>query len=201
MPKLNATHLPQRIADRLEELRSGKEVAARDLKAVLTEKQVAEMNAAWACQQKHRLTKRARNKQEEIELGWKSKREIYIEALEAAYIDAVGQADEEIKHLLRVSEVRQSKIFLDSYFLALDAEKPSSVALTQANNDLVRAGLNRLHGQGVRRQSRRDKDVFRMEEEMLRKIKSEMTPEELEQLDLLEEYEKSMNNRINLLKK
>jgi hypothetical protein len=34
MPKLDGTHLPQRLAERLAELKAGKEVAARDVKAL-----------------------------------------------------------------------------------------------------------------------------------------------------------------------
>jgi hypothetical protein len=33
MPKLNGTHLPERLTSRLADLKSGKEVAARDIKA------------------------------------------------------------------------------------------------------------------------------------------------------------------------
>jgi hypothetical protein len=51
MPKLNGTHLPSRLAERLADLQAGKEVAARDLKALLNDEQIAAMDAAWAEQQ------------------------------------------------------------------------------------------------------------------------------------------------------
>lgn len=35
MPKLDETHIAERLRGRLEELRNGKEVAARDLRALL----------------------------------------------------------------------------------------------------------------------------------------------------------------------
>ena len=35
MPKLDGTHIAERLRGRLEELREGKEVAARDLRALL----------------------------------------------------------------------------------------------------------------------------------------------------------------------
>jgi len=68
----------------LEELQQGKEVAARDLRALLSKEQVAAMDAAWAEQQELRKKKRARTKEEEAALGWKTKRDIHIEALQSA---------------------------------------------------------------------------------------------------------------------
>jgi hypothetical protein len=46
MPKLDGTHIFERLSERLEDLRQGKEVAARDLRALLTEEQEAAMDAA-----------------------------------------------------------------------------------------------------------------------------------------------------------
>ena len=96
MPKLDGTHLPQRLAERLADLKADKEVAARDIKALLTDKQIAEMEAAWAEQQALRKVKRARTKEEEQELGWKTKREIYIEAYEKAFNEASDGVLEEL---------------------------------------------------------------------------------------------------------
>ena len=84
MPKLDGTHLPQRLADRLADLVAGKEVAKRDIEALLNDEQKAAMDAAWQHQQALRKVKRARTKEEVRELGWKTKREIHIEAYENA---------------------------------------------------------------------------------------------------------------------
>jgi hypothetical protein len=65
MPKLDGTHLPQRLAERLADLKSDKEVAARDVKALLNEEQIEAMDAAWQHQQALRKVKRARTKEEE----------------------------------------------------------------------------------------------------------------------------------------
>jgi hypothetical protein len=54
MPKLDGTNLPSRLESRLAELRAGKEVAARDIRAPLSDEQIAEMDAAWAAQQELR---------------------------------------------------------------------------------------------------------------------------------------------------
>jgi hypothetical protein len=74
MPKLDGTHIADRLKGRLDELLRGEEVAARDMKSLLTDEQQAAMDAAWAEQQMLRKQKRARNKEEEIALGWKTNR-------------------------------------------------------------------------------------------------------------------------------
>ena len=50
MPKLDGTHLPERLKQRLADLRSDN-VSKRDLEALLNAEQVAAMNAAWTEQQ------------------------------------------------------------------------------------------------------------------------------------------------------
>ena len=90
MPKLDGTHLPQRLAQRLADLRADKEVAARDIRVLLSKDQQAAMDTAWVEQQLLRKGKRGRTKEEELALGWKSKRDIHIEAYEKALAEAEG---------------------------------------------------------------------------------------------------------------
>ena len=79
MPKLDLTHIAERLQERLADLKAGKEVAAREIRALLDDKQLAAMDVAWAEQQELRKERRAK-----IALGWKTKREIHIEAYENA---------------------------------------------------------------------------------------------------------------------
>ena len=83
LPKLDPFEIASRLDDKLEDLRTRKEVAARDLKALLSDERIAAMEHAWAEQQALRKKKRARTKDEEVALGWKSKREVQIETVEA----------------------------------------------------------------------------------------------------------------------
>ena len=195
MPKLDGTQIAHRLRERLEELRQGKEVAARDLRALLTEERQAAMDAAWAEQQELRKQKRARTKEEEIELGWKTKREIQIEA----YAKAVDEADAAmlatLEGLQEKAKVRQARIYMDSYFKATKDGKTPAVARNLANNDLTRAGLNRVDGQVVGYQSKHDREIWEMEQQILGRIRSEMTPEELEQIELGQEHEKALRER------
>ena len=195
MPKLDGMHIFERLQNRLEELRSDKEVAARDLRALLTEQQVIAMDAAWAEQQQLRKKKRARTKEEEIALGWKSKREIQIAAYERAVDEADSGMIDTIEQLQRKDTVRQARIYMDSYSKAMKEGKTNEIAKNLANNDLTRAGLRRVDGQNVWTQNKRDKEVWEMEQQILGRIRGEMTQEELEQVEILEEHEKTLRSK------
>ncbi len=144
MPKLNGLHIPERLAERLADLKAGKEVAARDIKALLTDEQVAAMEAAWEQQQALRKVKRARTKEEEKELGWKTKREIYIEAYERAVKEANDGVLKEFERLQMEATKRQMRIYMDTMGEALKAGKDKDVAENLANNALTQAGLQRM---------------------------------------------------------
>jgi len=62
VPKLEATHLPPRISARLADLKAGKAVSIRDIKALLSDEQIAAMEAAWQEQQELRKEKKQRQK-------------------------------------------------------------------------------------------------------------------------------------------
>lgn len=195
MPKLDGTHIEGRLRERLEKLRSGEAVAKREIEALLSDRQIDAMNSAWEAQQALRKQKRARTKEEEAALGWKTKREIQIEAYERAIAEADAAMLATLEGLQDKAKVRQAKIYLDSYFKATKEGKTPDVARNLANNDLTRAGLKRVDGQIVGHQSKRDREVWEMEQQILGRIRSEMTPEELEQLELAEEHEKAIREK------
>ena len=194
MPKLDGTQIAERLKGRLEELQQGKEVAARDLRALLTTEQAAAMDAAWAEQQELRKKKRARTKEEEAELGWKTKRDIHIAARESALREAHDAELAAWEKRLHDAEVRQGRIFFDELSKQRDAGVDMQTAKTRANNTLTRAGLRRLDGEliGTQGLSKRDKEVRAMEDAILQKAESEMDDYEREQLELLREHEKAV---------
>lgn len=194
MPKLDATHLPQRLAERLADLKAGKEVAARDIKALLNDEQVAAMDAAWEQQQILRKGKRARTKEEELELGWKSKREIHIAAYESALKEVADKEVEAWNKKIRDADVRQARTYFDTLGKELQHGKDLQTAKNKANNDLTRAGLRRLDGQllGTQGLTKRDREIRAMEEAILQKAEGELDDYEREQLELLREHEKAV---------
>ena len=197
MPKLDGTHLPQRLAERLADLKADKEVAARDVKALLSDEQIAEMDAAWAEQQALRKVKRARTKEEERELGWKTKREIYIEAYEKALSEASDGVLEELERLQLEATKRQMRIYFETLSEALKEGKEKRVAENLANNALTRAGLRRMDGQmvGTEGLMQRDREIREMEEAIMKKAVSEMDEYEREQYELSKEYEKALREK------
>ena len=194
MPKLDGTHIAERLKGRLEELQQGKEVAARDLRALLNQEQEAAMDAAWAEQQELRKKKRARTKEEEVALGWKSKRDIHIDALIAALKEALANELAAWEKRLLDAEVRQGRVFFDELSKQVEDGVDMQTAKTRANNAVTRAGLRRLDGQliGTQGLTPRDREIRAIEDAILQKAESEMDDYEREQLELLREHEKAV---------
>ena len=158
MPKLDNTHIADRLRERLADLKSDKEVAAREIKALLNKEQLKAVEAEKAKQKKLKKEKIARTKEQQKEFGYKSIREIYIEAYEKAIdeLDEVGAWDKK----LRDAEVRQMSIYMDSISEALKEGKTQEQAKSIANNNLTRAGLARMDGQRVNQYlNKRDKEI------------------------------------------
>ena len=170
-------------------------MAIRDLRALLTTQQTAAMDAAWQQQQELRNKKRARNEEEQHALGWKTKREIQIDVVKQALSEYEGNELEVLKKQLEGKTVKQSNIFLREFFSARKGGKEFWSAWSWANNELVRAGLPRIDTQVVNHVSKRDREVREMEEQILARIRSEMTDEEREQDDMLRKCEKTSNKR------
>jgi hypothetical protein len=196
MPILNKVQIAERLRERLDDLRNGKEVAARDLRALLTDEQAAAIDAAWAEQQALRKLKRARTKEEEQALGWLSKRDIQIKILEHVLSQADDAMLETIEEVRRKVEVRQARIYLDSYKKTRAAGKTETEAQSIANNDLTRAGLRRVDGKAVGHINQRDRDVWALESQLKKQLKIKMSAEELEQIELLAEHERAWANKL-----
>jgi hypothetical protein len=197
MPKLDGTHLPQRLAERLADLKADKEVAARDLKALLNDEQIAEMETAWEEQQMLRKQKRARTKEEEAALGWKTKRDIHIETYERALVAANDGLLEEFERLQLEATKRQMRIYFETLKEAVKNGKDKRVAENLANNALTQAGLQRMDGQriGTEGLTPRDREIRAMEDAILQKAVSEMDVYEREQYELSQAYEKALREK------
>lgn len=194
MPKLDGTHIADRLKDRLIKLKRGEEVAARDLKSLLTDEQRAAMDTAWAQQQVLRKQKRARTREEEIEFGWKTKREIHIEALTQALHTAHDGELDAWKKKMHDADVRQGRVYLDELKAQVAAGVDAKTAKTRANNALTRAGLKRLDGEmvGVQGLNDRDREIRKIEDAIQDKAESELDDYEREQLELIKEHEKAV---------
>jgi hypothetical protein len=192
MPKLDGTHIAERLKERIAKLKNGEEVAARDLRALLTDEQTAALDAAKKAQQELKKAKRARTKEEEKALGWKSIREIHIEALEEALKEAEEDEVGAWEKRMRDAEIRQARIYFDTLESEIKAGKELQTAKNKANNDLTRAGLRRMDGQIVGHLSKRDKEISELEAALIQQATNELDDYEKEQLELLKAHNKAV---------
>jgi len=158
MPKLDATHTIERLTRRLGQLRAGEEVPAKDIRAILNDEQIAELDAAWKEQQE--LRKLGRSKA----ALWKTKREVQIEMLESALKSARSTVVEAWKQKQMKATARQVRVYFDAIKAGEDKGKTEIQAKNWANNELTRAGLRRMDGKDVSYHSKRDIELARMEE-------------------------------------
>jgi hypothetical protein len=186
MPKLNTEQLMERMQKRIHQLELGEETAAKDIKALLNAEQQQQLVDALAAQAELKKNKRARTEEEKQALGWKSIREVRLDVLRAALNAANDGLLEDYERRLKEKEVRQANIYLGEYSEARKANKDIFAAQGAANNALTRAALPRVDGQDVNSMSKRDREVFALEAQLKERIRSEMTAEKLEQLDMLE---------------
>lgn len=187
MPKLNNTHLSSRILTQIQRLKENEPLNLRNIKAVLTPEQYAAAEAMWIEQKTIHRGKRPRNEKHRKELGIKDKREIYIEALEGALKDAKGSTAQFFDQAQVAAAKRQIEIYTDAVKQALEQGKSIEVARNYANNELTRAGLNRLD-RGRVGLNKRDHEVSDVEDTLKARIRDDMTKEELEQQKLLDQF-------------
>ena len=185
MPKLNPTHLPERLKEAIKELEAGIEVEAKKNKTLLNAQQQKELDDAWTKQQALRKQhKPPKTEAEKKKIGWKEKREVRIDI----YKKALAELDEDIFdiHLkqLEREQAKATKAYLKGYFGATDGQDKDSAGKIAVQ----RAGFMVSTTRGM---SKRDLEVRRIEEELLKRFEAEMTEEEREQRELLKETERA----------
>jgi hypothetical protein len=185
MPKLNPTHLPERLKEAIKELEAGIEVEAKKNKTLLNAQQQKELDDAWTKQQALRKQhKPPKTEAEKKKIGWKDKREVRIDI----YKKALAKLDEDIFdiHLkqLEREQAKATKAYLKGYFGATDGQDKDSAGKIAVQ----RAGFMVSTTRGM---SKRDLEVRRIEEELLKRFEAEMTEEEREQRELLKETERA----------
>ena len=190
MPKLNPIHIIDRLQNRIEQLENGESLEARDINALLNPIQQTQLKDAWAQQQAIRNSHKTKAVAEKAGLTWKTIREVRLDVYRQAVSDAIDDFDDDLAALKNEKEVRAARIFLDAYFEAEDLGRDGLLA---GNIALTRAGLKQP--EVSRDLEPRDKQVQEMEAELERRIRADMTPDELEQLELWEEHEKNIQKK------
>lgn len=189
MPKLNPTHLPQRMKEHIEQMERGEEVEAKKDKTLLDDKWQQALKDALEAQKVLKKThKRPKAAEEKQAIGWKEIREVRIEI----YKQALAELEEDIYdiHLKQLAkeQVKATKAYLDGYFGAKEGQDKDSAGRIA----VTRAGF---FGGGNGAISKRDKEVWDMEDRLRKQFEAEATDEEKEQLEILRESEKSLKKR------
>ena len=144
MPKLDGTHIAERLQKRIAELEAGEELAVKDVRALLTAEQYKAYEDALAEQDKLRQGKRARTDEAKTAVGWKTKREVRLDAFRAALQEAYAAEEAAWEKKKRDADVRQARIYFDALKQAEKDGKNKQEAENWANNELTRAGLRRI---------------------------------------------------------
>lgn len=161
MPKLNITHLPERLQERLDKLERGVEIDARDVKALLTDEQVKRLDAALAEQKLLRTKHRQPNTDEKKRaIGWKTIREVRIEIYNQAIAEMKDGMVEGMKELQNEREVKAARVFMDAFSRA---KKEGKNAWSAGGIALTRNGFRNAGGNGW---TKRDKEVRDLEEQL-----------------------------------
>ena len=186
MPKLNATHLPERIQEVIEKLERGEEVEAKKNKTLLSDEHQTALDDAWAKQQTLRKKhKPPKTEEERIKLGWKDKREVRIEIYKQALADLEGDiANIHLKQLSK-EQAKATKAYLKGYFGATglqDKHSAGKIAVRQA-------GFTPSFGGGIA--SQRDGEIRKLERQILERVEDRLTDEEREHLEWLRDGKKS----------
>jgi hypothetical protein len=185
MPKLNPTHLPDRLKEAINQLEAGIEVETKKNKTLLNANQQQALEDAWTKQQALRKQhKPPKTEAEKKKIGWKDKREVRIDI----YKQALAELDENVFdiHLkqLKREEAKATKAYLKGYFGATERQdKDSAGKIAVARAGFTPNTIGVIGG--------RDKEVRDLEELLLKQFEAEMTDEEREQRDLLKETEEA----------
>jgi hypothetical protein len=193
MPKVSDRSLEARIRRRISQLKNGDEVPVKDIRSLLSADQVAKMDVAWKAQQVLRKKKRARTREQEIEFGWKSKRDIQIESLERALleIDWGSILEKEAASFA----ARKARVWMKAWSAAYadliekgyrrGSEELSNIARDAADRAITVSGLQSagLEEQRWKRHVARDKEISDLERQILDSASEKMTESERQEYE------------------
>ena len=193
MPKLNITHLPERLQKRIEQLERDEALEARDINALLTKEQQQALKEAWQLQKDLRTIHKPPKTEEKKQLiGWKTIREVRLEIYKQALQEAQDGVGDGIEKLLHQSEIKAARVFMDAFSQAKDDDKN---AWSAGNKALRTNGFNRIDGQSYSYNNKRDREVKEMEDSLRERMEDDLSAEEKEQLELSREYDKAVAKR------
>jgi hypothetical protein len=193
MPKLNNTHLPERVQEHIAKMERGEEVEAKKDKTLLNEQQQKQLKEVLAQQQQLKKThKRPKTQEEKDAIGWKEIRDVRLGIYKQALEELSANVVDDIKELQRQREAKAARLFMDAWSKAGKEGKVGNSALSAGNIALTRAGFGFSQSSML---TKRDREIRALEEGLLKQLKNELSSEQKEQLDLVREHEKAVKKR------
>lgn len=185
MPKLSPIQKLGRIQEVIEQLERGEEVEAKKNKALLDEKHLKALDDAWAKQQALRKKHKSPKTEEEARrIGWKTQREVRIQIYKQAAATGGANVVDDLKKEQKATEIRAARVYLEGRFDAKDGTNKDSAG----KRALVRAGL-RVPAPIV---TERDKEIRRLERQVLEQFGDSLSEEQREHLGWLKEGKKKV---------
>ena len=169
MPKLEADHLIDRLNRRIEQLKNGELLVAKDINNLLNKAQRKCLKDNWSKQlELRKIHKTPKTEKEKKLINWKTIRKIRVEVLEQALAEAQDGLLESFEKRLVKKEAKRIRIFMDTVNKNIKEGVDKATAYSRANNELTKHGLRRLDNMitGKNRLNKRDREISEMEEKI-----------------------------------
>ena len=176
MPKLEIEHLIQKLQKRTKQLENGKLLEARDINVLLNVKQLNDLKNYWSKQQALRKThKTPITEQDKKRIGWKTIREVRLDILNKALVDANDSLLGSFEKRLKALEVKRDKIYMKEVNKNIKDGVDKTTATLRANNELTRHGLQKIDRTRNNKLgfSKRDREIREMEDDLRKRVELE----------------------------
>ncbi len=193
MPKINNTHIAERIAEHIERMERGLEVEAKKDKTLLNETQQHALKTALEHQrQLKKSNKRPKTQTEKDAMGWKEIRDVRLDFYKQTLEELKANAVDDILESQKKREAKANRVFMDAWSKASADGKERYSAISAGNIALTRAGFTPQHSVGL---TKRDKELRDMEHALRKQFEGEMSEEEREQRAVLKEHEDALKRK------
>lgn len=145
---------------------------------MLNKKQREHFKNNWSKQQVLRKTHKPLKKEEDKKrIGWRTIREVRLEILNEALVEANKGLLGSFEKRLKNAEVKRAKIYTKTYFNNIKESVDKITSTSRANNELTKHGLQRIDRMRYNKLglNKRDKEINEMEDALCKKFKVELT--------------------------
>jgi hypothetical protein len=179
MPKINATHLTERLQDHIAKMERGEEVEAKKDKTLLSnEWQQALKDALQAQKALKKSHKRPKTQAEKDALGWKEIREVRLEICRQALGELKDDMHLHIRKLQQQREAKAARVFMNAWSQAIEEGKDRWSAMSAGQIAQTRAGFDAKQSAGL---TKRDREIQQMEEAILKQFVSQSSQSDKQQ--------------------